>query len=252
MKQSKKVGWLHMALSLFFLLTIFYVLPRNKVFIFAVQYILAMLFFSFLSHRQGFVLLIAYILMSAMAHLIRAWMYQWETAIQLEVIWQHMVMILNLAMLYAFVYLIKELEKDNKNLKKQVDQLMQYIGPSKVLTKQEFEERKNLLAKAMERRGERGYEIYFSLEKVNFRVREAVFEKLTALAMETFRHEYDLVGKWDDISFVVLLQNTDENGMKAAMDRYFSKIHQSMHLKEEEISMDVKAIGEGKGQAVVP
>jgi hypothetical protein len=240
---KQKFSWMYIGICLLFPVSMNYIFPKDQVLAVVIQYVLAIFLFVVLSRRQGFVLLIAYIVATALAGLVKAFMNGWNAGIQLQAIFNHIVMMFHIVMVYICLYWLKGLEEENRHLKEQVAAFMKYVGSSKVLTKQEFEERRALVNKAMERRGEKGYEIYFSLESVPVSVRSALFDQLTALAVRTFRERYDLVGKWDDTTFVVLLQNTDEKGMGIAMDRYFSKVKETIHIEEEEIVKEIKEIG---------
>lgn len=239
----QKFSWLYIGICLLFPVSINYIFPKDQVLAVVIQYVLAIFFFAVLSRRQGFVLLIAYILATALAELITALISGWDADIQLRAIFHHIVMMFHMVMMYVCLYWLKGLEEENHHLKEQVAVFMKYVGSSKVLTRQEFEERRALVNKAMERRGEKGYEIYFSLESFPVSVCNALLDQLTALAVQTFRERYDLVGKWDDMTFVVLLQNTDEKGMRIAMDRYFLKVRETIRIQEEEIVKEIKEIG---------
>ncbi|WP_156778703.1 hypothetical protein [Clostridium formicaceticum] len=165
---------------------------------------------------------------------------------QIKVIFYHLILVFNAGVTYGFIYLSKELEEENIHLRKKVKALTQYEDASKLLTKQEFKERSSLIKKAMERRGEEGYEIYFHLKQQGIYAQYAVFYTLTNLALETFRNQYDLVGKWDDSSFVILLQNTDKEGMEIALNRYLSKVDEKLEMNQEELMIEMEVIAPEK------
>ncbi|SNS57971.1 hypothetical protein SAMN05446037_101392 [Anaerovirgula multivorans] len=248
MKNSKWQTFLHIGQFLLFYITIFHFFSSDKQIFFIGQYIIFIILFKILSKRSGFILLIAYNLLIALGYLFIGFIEMWEALRQLEGIVNHLVLILNIAVLYGFTYIAKSVEEENVELKERVEELTQYIGSSEMLTKQEYKRRSSLIKKAMERRGELGYEIQFSVKEKNLHVQKAVFNTLTNLALATFRNQYDLVGKWSKDSFVVLLQNTDEAGMEIALNRYYTRINEKLNIKEEELIMDIQVIGKDERQ----
>lgn len=207
-----------------------------------------MIIFRLLSKRNGFILLIAYNLLIALGYLLVGFMEEWQALKQLEGIVSHLVLVLNAAVAYGVLYMTKSLEEENVELKEKVKELTHYVGSSELLTKQEYKRRSRLIKKAMERRGEVGYEIKFLLKEKKPHVHRAVFTTLTDIAMETFRNQYDLVGQWEEASFIVLLQNTDEIGMKVALNRYYERIDEKLNMQKEELIIRTQVIGNDEGQ----
>lgn len=250
----KKNQWLHflsIGQFLMIVMTIFYFMPLDKVGFFIGQYLFVGILFGVLSKRNGFILFMIYNLLTALGPLFIGFIKGWEALQQLEMIMNHLLVAMNLGFLYCSMYFSRTLGEENASLKKKVAELTQYVGASELLTKQEFERRSNLIKKAMERRGESGYWIQLTLTKRKHPTQKAIFNALTDIALATFRSQYDLVGKINEGSFAVLLQNTDEEGMKIAIDRYYALVKEKIVLEENELSIVIKKIGGDHKQGMI-
>ncbi|KAB3531070.1 hypothetical protein [Alkaliphilus serpentinus] len=233
-----------------FYITISYIL-QSMVPFFIFQYMALMLIFIFVKSIKGFVLLIAYTFVMGTGYLLLGFIKSYGILLQGEAIIFHLAFIINASLIYTTTYIAKGLEEENLILRKKVDELEDYVGPSNLLTKQEFENRSSLIRSAMARRGEEGYQIIISVEKMSPYIQKSTFNTLTNIALEVFRSQYDLVGKWDDDTFILLLQNTDEEGMRIALNRYLSKIKLKMDLEEENLIIKTQEIGsKDKGMAI--
>jgi len=228
----------------FFYISVEYLLNPAQLNIFALQYGVLLLLFSILSYKKGFVLIAAYILASGIGYLIYIWVQTGNVDLQMETVWIHIVNMINWALMYASIFTIKGIKEENALLKLKVEELSKYIGETKLLSRQEFEERSQMLVKAMERRKEKGYLIFCDVTHMTQSVRNAAFGRLAEVALIVFRNEYDLIGKWEDDVLVILLQNTDEEGKTIAINRYFNKIKETLNVTEEELSFRSELIGD--------
>lgn len=225
---------------LIFYITISNFLPMTMPY-FVGQYILLMLIFSFSSERRGFVFLISYVLIIGIAYLFLGFLKNWESLRQLEAIKSHLALIINGSITYISSYLSRRLQQENSNLIQRVNELQEYVGYSRLLTKQEFIKRSNIIKMAMVRRDEEGYQLHFSLEKFDSHVQKTAFESLTNIAIAVFRNEYDLIGQWEENSFVVLLQNTSEKGMQIALNRYLTSVRTKMNINDGDIVIKMES-----------
>ncbi len=139
-------------------------------------------------------------------------------------------------------YNVQTLQKKNLAITHELEELKRYVKDSRLLTKNEFEQRSKIIITGIKRRKEEAYKLYFSLEKINPNIQSSLFDTLSSLAVENFRKEYDLVGKLNDYSFVVLLQNTCKKGMNIALKRYISELEKRIDLKENKIVIRVEKI----------
>lgn len=227
-------------LIIFYITINYFITSTSKYFI--PQYIALMILFAFLSRKKAFVLLITYGLITGIGYLLLGLIGNYNSFDQWRAILLHLALIINATVLYSVAFLGKSLQDENLKLKERVEELEVYIGASGLLTKSEYIKRSKLIKKAMERRNEEGYQIYFSFNRIDEYVRVSTFSTLTKLAVSVFRSEYDLVGKWDDYTFVVLLQNTHEAGMKIALERYFQQVKSKMNIYDGDIGIKIEAI----------
>jgi len=242
MKEPKRIIMLYSLLYSAFIATIFLIIPSSYVKEFLAHYLLSIILFSILSSQDGFIFLIIYIFGTAFINLVKAFSLGFDISLQILAIATHISTIANVAIAYAFIYSIKKIDMENSDLKAQIKNMLDYVGPTKLLTKQEYTERKTMILKAMHRRKEQGFEIFFSLKNKNDKTRDALFDKLSYYALKNFRNDYDLVGKLDEYCFAVLLQNTNEAGMNIALSRYFDIVQSDININKEDIDMKIAAI----------
>lgn len=214
------------------------------------SYLLFIFVLSRINRRKGFVLFVCVVLILALIFLFIGLLNGLNTPQQLIYILRHIFFTLNGIIAYFTVYIAKQLEEENDRLKAKVDHLTSYVGDSNLLTAQEFQERMNLVLKAMERRGERGYLILFSLEPIPSHATAAIYDTLTEKALQTFRKDYDLIGRKDDTSFMVFLQNTNAIGLDIALNRYAESIKADLAIDIYEIIHEIQSLGAAEGQVV--
>ena len=223
-------------------------LEAEKLPFFIGSYILLLFVLSAITQRKGFVFLLCIILVLALSFLLIGFLKGLDTNQQILYILNHLFFTLSAVLAYFTVYLAKQLEDDNRKLKEKIDQLISYVGNTKLLTEQEFQERLNLILKAMERRGEGGYLIIFSLKDIPPHTVSTIYDTLTEKALETFRNDYDLVGQKDATSFMIFLQNTDAIGLKTALNRYEEKIKIHLKMDIDEMICEIQCLGTGESQ----
>ena len=98
----------------------------------------------------------------------------------------------NFFIVYISTHLLKKVIHENRNLIARVKELEQYIGESKLLTRQEFERRQALITTAMKRRNETGIIIYFEFTSFSKYTKESVMDRVASLLVETVRTDFDL------------------------------------------------------------
>ncbi|WP_410984251.1 dGTP triphosphohydrolase [Bacillus cereus] len=192
-------------------------------FFFTILYVLINLLFLFISNKFAFTLFIAGTLLSIFYLFYEAWLYLWSTSTQLTYIIVHFLAIVNFFLIYISTYMLKKLLHENRRLQQQVYTLEQYIGETKLLTRQEFERRGVLLEAAMKRRSETGMLVYFSFTSFGSYTKRSVMDRVASLLLDTVRSDFDLVGKYDENTLVILLQNTNETGANIVLMRLENK-----------------------------
>lgn len=206
-------------LQIVFYFTTVHVTKYEHALIFTIIYVIINVLFLFLIDKTAFVFFILGTIISVFYLFYQAWLYLWSTSEQWEYIITHFLMAANFFIVYISTHLLKKVIHENKELTERVRTLEQYIGESKLLTRQEFERRQALLTTAMNRRNETGFIIYFDFASFSKYTKESVMDRVASLLVETVRTDFDLAAEYDNSTLVILLQNTNEAGANIVMNR---------------------------------
>ena len=98
-----------------------------------------------LADKTAFVFFILGTIISVFYLFYQAWLHLWSTSDQWQYMITHFLMAANFFIVYITTHLLKKVIHENKTLTERVRTLEQYIGESKLLTRQEFERRQALL-----------------------------------------------------------------------------------------------------------
>lgn len=238
-------------LQILFYFTTVHVTQYKHALIFTIIYVIVNVLFLFLTDKTAFVFFISGTIISVFYLFYLAWLYLWSTADQLEYILTHFLMVANFFIVYISTHLLKKVIHENKELIERVRTLEQYIGESKLLTRQEFERRQALLVTAMNRRNETGVIIYFDFTSFSKYTKESVMDRVASLLVETVRNEFDLAAEYDNNTLVILLQNTNEAGANIVMNRLKPKMEQWLAAEAiQDIKISREQIG-NKGQTLL-
>lgn len=219
-------------LQIVFYFTTVHVTKYEHALIFTIIYVIINVLFLFLTDKIAFVFFILGTIISVFYLFYQAWLYLWSTSDQWEYIITHFLMAANFFIVYISTHLLKKVIHENKELTERVRTLEQYIGESKLLTRQEFERRQALLTTAMNRRNETGFIIYFDFTSFSKYTKESVMDRVASLLVETVRTDFDLAAEYDNSTLVVLLQNTNEAGADIVMNRLQQKTENGLQLRQ--------------------
>ncbi|HDR4494380.1 TPA: GGDEF domain-containing protein [Bacillus anthracis] len=234
-----------------FYFTTVHVTQYEHALIFTIIYVIVNVLFLFLPDKTAFVLFILGTIISVFYLFYQAWLYLWSTSEQWQYIITHFLMAANFFIVYISTHLLKKVIHENKELTERVRTLEQYIGESKLLTRQEFERRQALLINAMNRRNETGVMIYFDFTSFSKYTKESVMDRVASLLVGTVRADFDLAAKYDNNTLVILLQNTNEAGADIVMNRLKPKMEQWLAAEAiQDIKISREQIG-NKGQTLL-
>lgn len=238
-------------LQILFYFTTVHVTQYEHALIFTIIYVIVNVLFLFLPDKTAFVFFILGTIISVFYLFYQAWLYLWSTSEQWEYIITHFLMAANFFIVYISTHLLKKVIHENKELTERVRTLEQYIGESKLLTRQEFERRQALLINAMNRRNETGVMIYFDFTSFSKYTKESVMDRVASLLVGTIRADFDLAAKYDNNTLVILLQNTNEAGADIVMNRLKPKMEQWLAAEAiQDIKISREQIG-NKGQTLL-
>ncbi|PFN23776.1 dGTP triphosphohydrolase [Bacillus cereus] len=238
-------------LQIVFYFTTVHVTKYEHALIFTVIYVIANVLFLFLADKKAFVFFILGTIISVFYLFYQAWLHLWSTSDQWEYIITHFLMAANFFIVYISTHLLKKVIYENKALTERVRTLEQYIGESKLLTRQEFERRQALLTTAMKRRNETGIIIYFNFTSFSKYTKESVMDRVASVLVETVRTDFDLAAEYDSNTLVILLQNTNEAGADIVINRLQPKMEEWLATEAiRDIKISREQIG-NKGQTLL-
>ncbi|MGR4029585.1 GGDEF domain-containing protein, partial [Bacillus sp. ZZQ-131] len=201
--------------------------------------------------KTAFIFFILGTIISVFYLFYQAWLHLWSTSDQWQYMITHFLMVANFFIVYITTHLLKKVIHENKTLTERVRTLEQYIGQSKLLTRQEFERRQALLTTAMNRRNETGVIVYFDFTSFSKYTKESVMDRVASLLVETVRNDFDLAAEYDESTLVILLQNTNEAGADIVMNRLQPKLEKWLAAEAiQDIKISREQIG-NKGQTLL-
>nr|WP_267255438.1 dGTP triphosphohydrolase [Bacillus thuringiensis] len=238
-------------LQIVFYFTTVHVTNYEHALIFTIIYVLVNVLFLFLADKTAFIFFILGTIISVFYLFYQAWLHLWSTSDQWQYIITHFLMVANFFIVYITTHLLKKVIHENKTLTERVRTLEQYIGESKLLTRQEFERRQALLTTAMNRRNETGVIVYFDFTSFSNYTKESVMDRVASLLVETVRNDFDLAAEYNESTLVILLQNTNEAGADIVMNRLQPKLEKWLAAEAiQDIKISREQIG-NKGQTLL-
>jgi hypothetical protein len=216
---TQKMTWTWiLQIGLFISLSI--ILEPIDFFYFSLAYFFVYMLFMFVSNRVAFVLFIAGSLLFVFYFLMRAFIEDWSTGTQFMALSFHFLIAVNGFVIYMSAYYFKKITKENERLNGKVHELERYFMDTELLTKQEFQKRAELIITSMKRRNESGYFVKINVGRLGEFIRESAMLTLAEISLRTVRDQYDLVGKWDNNTLIMLLQNTNQDGLDTVLERW--------------------------------
>ncbi|PFF41262.1 dGTP triphosphohydrolase [Bacillus thuringiensis] len=238
-------------LQIVFYFTTVHVTKYEHALIFTIIYVIVNVLFLFSADKKAFIFFILGTIISVFYLFYQAWLHLWSTSDQWQYIITHFLMVANFFIVYITTHLLKKVIHENKTLTERVRTLEQYIGESKLLTRQEFERRQALLTTAMNRRNETGVIVYFDFTSFSNYTKESVMDRVASLLVETVRNDFDLAAEYNESTLVILLQNTNEAGADIVMNRLQPKLEKWLAAEAiQDIKISREQIG-NKGQTLL-
>lgn len=210
------------------------------IFVFAISVVL----FSFVSSNNGFVFFLVLTIGIGIYHTGVAFYTKASNLNQMGMILSYFVVIVGIALLWLLFYLIKSVQKEHHHMQKKVETLEKFEKNEHVFTKTEFLARTTLLYTGMRRRGEQGYLLMLELDGEKKYIQSSLFHTMSQQALQSIRQEYDLVGKLSEHTLAILLQNTNEEGMKVVLTRLEENMKKELDLSLHPYTVNTKKLDE--------
>ena len=204
--------------------------------------VLAVAFFS-VSDRVAFFFYILLVLVTVFFFLFLAFKDHWQPIEQAINIGLHSVFLVHLFALYSLSKYTYIMSSENRFFRGRIAELEEFVFQDGILTKREFDKQSKLVLSNMRRRKETGFYIEISVGGLKRPVRKKVLHRIGSMLHTTFRQSYDLIGQSDEFTLVVLVQNTNQQGLEIAIKRF--NVLLIAELEEDtidKISVSVKEI----------
>lgn len=158
-------------------------------------------------------------------------------ASQLDFIIQHTLLSASLIIIWLLFSAMKKLQEETDQLKEKVKSLEKYEGSLNLLTNYEFTNRVHVITTGTKRRNEKNYYVLFTVSFDAF-TKDSMDYVFSETLLESVRTQFDLVTKLDD-SYIVFLQNTNEEGCSIVVDRIFHLLRNKLNLMNLPISYEI-------------
>lgn len=184
-----------------------------------------------MSTSKNFILVLSITLTTGFVLLFYHFFQGSTLASQLDYIVQHVLLTASLILIWLLFSTVKRLQEDLTGLKNRITELEKYEGSLHLLTNSEFVNRVQLISTGTKRRGEENYYVLFSLSTTEV-TKEAIHHVFSRGLLDAVRAQFDLVTKLADGSYLLFLQNTDENGCQIVVNRLFQALRKNLGQSE--------------------
>ena len=193
--------------------------------------LVAIVVMNFMSITKNFILILSVILLFGFFLLFYTYIRSSTLDIQIGYIVQQVLLAASLILIWLIFNQIIRVREQLASLKDRVNELEKFEGSSNLLTIAEFSSRVSLITKGTKRRGEENYYILFNVLNSG-KTNKSMNYVLSEALLNTVRAQYDLVTDLKNDSFLVFLQNTNEDGCYIVIDRLFKLLRSQLNLIE--------------------
>ncbi|MBY0097338.1 hypothetical protein [Mesobacillus maritimus] len=193
---------------------------------------------NMLSTSKNFILVLTITLTTGFVLLFYQFFKGATLSSQIDYILQHILQTASLILIWLLFSTVKGLQEDVTVLKKRINELEKYEGSFHLLTRQEFKNRVQIISTGTRRRGEENYFVLFTLSR-NDVTKDALDHVFSQVILDTVRAQFDLVTKLEDGSYLLFLQNTDENGCQIVVNRLFQSLRKNLEQSELPVSFTI-------------
>lgn len=188
------------------------------------------LFFS-TKTKYAYVVLILYILGYAIAQTLYIWLMELNPNIQFEFVLKNILVLLSAISLWLVIYLLKKTQLKIQEYLNIIKENEKYVKISNVLTSTEIEYRLKSLLTNLSRHKQRGYIILIKIDDaIESYKSKPIFDILGKAWIKNIRGNYDLVGKINDKTLLVAIQNSNNEGLSIVMNRFFETLRQAANI----------------------
>ncbi|WP_080845802.1 hypothetical protein [Cytobacillus gottheilii] len=144
--------------------------------------------------------------------------------IQIELMYIHLLLTAFLLLYWVLVHYLKKTVNESNQLYEKVKSLEKYDVTTKLLTTHEFLDQSKIVQKGAARRNESLWLLVLELNHEKKTTLATLKHKLSQIVFSSIREEYDFVTATNK-GILILVQNTNENGVEVVLQRIHSKSH---------------------------
>ncbi|SKA78189.1 GGDEF domain-containing protein, diguanylate cyclase (c-di-GMP synthetase) or its enzymatically inactive variants [Caloramator quimbayensis] len=181
----------------------------------------------------------------AFYYVAKAWISPILEYSQLNIIAQQLIVILLSVLLWVQSLYIKNIVSKNEKLERRVQELEKINPEIGIMNFREFLDRAETIYTAVKRRNEAGQLIIIKLTDIaigNSKASKTLMRLLGEAIIKSIRKNYDLVGLYNNNTFIALLQNTNEFGSEIVINRIKDNIDKIENLNYDELLNDLNFI----------
>ncbi|WP_347862249.1 diguanylate cyclase [Salimicrobium sp. PL1-032A] len=176
--------------------------------------------FTFLKSPVGFILLITEVIAAGFLLTFEAYQAGLASMQQLPLVLDHVLFAAMVTVLWIILFLVKRDEGRLAQMKQELAELKRFEDQTNVFTKREFMEKAKVIWTGLKRRNEQGLILFITIAPTLKHSEQALMKTIGNTLMTTVRGDFDVVGKYDRETFIVLLQNTNEQGREIVLARF--------------------------------
>ncbi|AKG04450.1 hypothetical protein AAV35_006390 [Salimicrobium jeotgali] len=176
--------------------------------------------FAFLKGSIAFIILISEVIITGFLLTYEAYQAKLTSIAQLPLVFNHLIFAAIVTVLWIIFFLLKRDSLRLSQMREKISKLERLEEQTNVFTKNEFMEKAKVIWTGLKRRNERGRVMFISINSSFQHTEKALIKTIGNTLMTTVRGNFDLVGRYDTNTFIVLLQNTDEKGKEIVLTRF--------------------------------
>ncbi|SIS90641.1 GGDEF domain-containing protein [Salimicrobium salexigens] len=189
--------------------------------------------FTFLKSSIAFIILISEVIVTGFLLTYDAYQAKLTSIDQLPLVFNHLMFAAIVTVLWIIFFLLKRDSKRLFQMKDKLSRLQRFEEQTNVFTKNEFMEKAKVIWAGLKRRDERGLIIFVSINPSIQHTENAITKTIGNTLITTVRGDFDLVGRYDSNTFIVLLQNTNEKGKEIVLNRFRGLLDNQIDLSNQ-------------------
>ncbi|MGL5380290.1 hypothetical protein [Clostridium sp.] len=148
-------------------------------------------------------------------------------------------------LMWFTTYSLNKTKSRLEELEKKLIKFEKEERKSNILTMEEFEDRKKFILKGSSRRKEKVYCLeVFITSGYRKSFYKSLFDSIGASIYKSIRENYDIVAEKDSKTYIVLLQNTTEEGIGVVIKRITKNMNSTISLEKDIVNFKSYEVGE--------